>query len=131
MFLLAVDLLEGDVKGRHDSGPLLAVGHHVVFVVEKLEVDQVIDLLCTMMTQIIKLIKGVCIVLEVMIFGLGRHKINIVLPLVVVYSKLLRIVHQLDLGSHVGRITFGDNFIGLQLLFYWTKSPVFLLLAPR
>ena len=45
MFLLTINLLEGDVKGRHDSVPLLAVGHHVVLVVEKLEVDQIVDLL--------------------------------------------------------------------------------------
>ena len=102
MLLLAMNLLEGDVKSRHNPSPLLAVSHHVVLVVEELEVDHVVDLLREVMPQVIKLVKGARIVLEVMTFGLGRHKINVVPSLIVVDTRLLHAYISFTWGTTSG-----------------------------
>ena len=90
LLILTVYLVEGDIEGSHDSGSLFGVCHEVVLGVVELQEDDLIDPLCTVVPEVIKLIIEVSIVLQLMASGLGRHVFQVVLPLVVVDPRSAR-----------------------------------------
>ena len=85
--MFTVYLLEGNIKCWHDSCSLFAVSHHVVFVVEELQIDHVVDLLSEVISQVVELVEGTGVILKFMVLYFGRNEVDIVPSLVVVDSR--------------------------------------------
>ena len=115
--ILRVDLLEGDVESGHNSGSLLGVGHHIVLVVEKLEVDHLIDFFSTVMAEIVELVERMGVVLEFMISDIGRNVIDVVPSLVVINSNSKKNYISLTWGVTSGEYSFVMMSLGLSCCF--------------
>jgi hypothetical protein len=86
-FSFGVDVLEGNIESGHDSGFVLGVSHEVVLVVVELEVDQLVDSLPEVVSEIVELPKRMGISLEFPTLDFGRDVVNIVFSLVIVDSN--------------------------------------------
>ena len=115
--ILGVDLLEGDVESWHNSGPLFGVGHHVVLVVEKLEVDHLVDFFSTVVPEIIELVERMGVVLEFVISDIGRDVFDVVPSLIVINSNSKKNYISLTWGVTSGEYYFVMMSLGLSCCF--------------
>ena len=79
--LAVVDLLEGYEKGRHHSGFVLVLGDCVVLGVVELEVYNLVGHLCVPRSHVVKYIKTLHVLLELLTPPVRRHKMHIAFSL--------------------------------------------------